>query len=308
MKKVVIVYNPKSGKVKSKYVIEDFYSMAEKYDLDLQVITTKRRLDATNIVKNLPDDISLVIAAGGDGTLNESIRGNLLRKKKLLMAHLPFGTTNDVGTMYGFSKNYLVDLEWILTGEKKNIDIILINNTPFIYCGAFGNFVNISYDTPKKLKETFGRIGYILFGMTEINEKIRMNHIKYKVNGEAHEGDYSFLFITNSTRIGGVDNIYKDVKLDDNKFEVLFCKIKSKPLLVKALYHIRLFGVNNIDGCEYYKTDSLDIEFSEVPKFSWCIDGEEYKPDTNKFEFRINKDINLLMPTNNINKLFVDKE
>ena len=279
MKKVVIVYNPKSGKVKSKYVIEDFYLMAEKYNLDLQVITTKRRLDAINIVKNLPDDISLVIAAGGD-----------------------------VGTMYGFSKNYLVDLEWILTGEKKNIDIILINNTPFIYCGAFGNFVNISYDTPKKLKETFGRIGYILFGMTEINEKIRMNHIKYKVNGEAHEGDYSFIFITNSTRIGGVDNIYKDVKLDDNKFEVLFCKIKSKPLLVKALYHIRLFGVNNIDGCEYYKTDSLDIEFSEVPKFSWCIDGEEYKPDTNKFEFRINKDINLLMPTNNINKLFVDKE
>lgn len=307
MKKCVIVYNQKSGKIKPNEVIDDFYSMAEKYDIDLKVITTKKKGDATSIVEKLSDDIDLVIAAGGDGTLNESIKGNLKRKKKLLMAHLPFGTTNDVGTMYGFSKNYLVDLEWILTGEKKNIDIILINKIPFVYCAAFGNFVNISYDTPKKLKETFGRIGYILFGITEMNEKIRMNHIKYSVNGEKHEGDYSFIFVTNSTRIGGIDNIYKDVKLDDNKFEVLFCKIKSKPLLVKALYHIKNFGVDNIEGCEYYKTDKLDITFDEIPDFSWCIDGEEYKHNTNHFEFSINKDVSLLMPSNNIDRLFVTK-
>ena len=53
-------------------------------------------------------------------------------------------------------------------------------------------------------------------------------NIKYEVNGEVKEGRFSFIFITNSSRIGGVDNIYDDVKLNDNKFEVLMCDIKNK--------------------------------------------------------------------------------
>ncbi len=144
MKKCVIIYNKKSGKVKPSTLINSFYNIVEDYGYKLEVITTNRKGHATTIMEELPNDIDLVIAAGGDGTFNEAIRGNIKRKKKLLMAHLPLGTTNDVGTMYGFSKNYNIDLELILTGVKKNIDVIMLNGDPFVYVAAFGNFINVT--------------------------------------------------------------------------------------------------------------------------------------------------------------------
>ena len=307
MKKCVIIYNKKSGKVKPSTLINSFYNIIENYGYELEVITTKKKGHATTIMEELPNNIDLVIAAGGDGTFNEAIRGNIKRKKKLLMAHLPLGTTNDVGTMYGFSKDYKIDLELILTGVKKNIDVIMLNGDPFVYVAAFGNFINVTFDTPKKWKERFGRLAYLLFGFTEIKEKIHMHHIKYTVDGMEKEGKFSYIFITNSNRIGGVDDIYPDIKLDDNKFEVLLCTVKNKTEIIRSLYLMRNKGLENVPGCEYYCTSNFKIEFDDVPEFSWGLDGEEYKSVTNKFEFSVNKDINILLPEYNIDKLFVEK-
>ncbi len=307
MKKCVIIYNKKSGKVKPTELINHFYNIIEDYGYELEVITTKKRGHAATIMEELPNDVDLVIAAGGDGTFNEAIRGNIKRKKKLLMAHLPLGTTNDVGTMYGFSKDYKIDLELILTGVKKNIDVIMLNNRPFVYVAAFGNFINVTFDTPKKWKEKFGRLAYLLFGFTEIKERIHMHHIKFTVDGVQKEGKYSYIFITNSNRIGGVDNIYPDIKLDDNKFEVLLCTIHNKAEIIRSLYLMKNKGIENVPGCEYYCTSNFKIEFDNVPDFSWGLDGEEFKVDTNIFDFTINKDINILLPEYNIDRLFVEK-
>ena len=308
MKKCTIIYNKKSGKVKPKQLIGTFYDVVEKNGYSLNVITTKKQGDACDIVKELPDDIDLVIAAGGDGTFDEVINGNMQREKKLLLAQLPLGTTNDIGTMFGLTQDYKRDLEIILKGVKKNIDIIMINGRPFVYVAAFGNFINISFDTPKKWKEIFGRLAYILFGFTEMYEKIRMNKIKYIVDGVEKEGEFSFIFITNSSRIGGVDGVYPDMKLDDNKFEVLLCNLKTKPEILKALVYAKTNGVKNVPGCEYYSTNRLDIEFENVPKHSWGLDGEEYKSKTNRYVFTVDKSIEVLIPDKNVKKLFVNEE
>ena len=308
MKKCVIIYNRKSGKVKPKQLIGTFYDVVEKNGYELNVITTKRQGDAIDKVRELSDDIDLVIAAGGDGTFDEVINGNMQREKRLLLAHLPLGTTNDVGSMFGLTQNYKRDLEIILNGVKKNIDIIMMNGRPFVYVAAFGNFINISFDTPKKWKEILGRIAYILFGFTEMKEKIRMNKIKYIVNGKQKEGEFSFIFITNSSRVGGVEGIYPDMKLDDNKFEVLLCNLKTKPDILKALVYARTNGVKNVPGCEYYSTGRLDLEFEDVPKHSWGLDGEEFKSKTNRFAFTVDKSTEILIPNKNVKKLFVEEK
>lgn len=67
--------------------------------------------------------------------------------------------------------------------------------------------------------------------------------------------------------------------------------------------------VNNMDlkdvpGITYYQTDNLEIEFLQSPKVSWCIDGEEYKSSSNKFVFRIDRDTHMMLPKENIVKLF----
>ena len=117
------------------------------------------------------------------------------------------------------------------------------------------------------------------------------------------------MFITNSSRIGGVDGVYPDMKLDDSKFEVLLCNLKTKPDILKALVYAKNNGVKNVPGCEYYSTDKLEIEFDHIPKHSWGLDGEEYKSKTNKYTFTVDKSIDVLIPNKkSVKMLFVDKE
>ena len=304
MKKCVIIMNPESGKVKKMDNKNVFYDILRKHGYDAEIKYTKAKNDATEIVKDLEDDVDLVISAGGDGTLNEVVTGNVLRKKKLTLANLPMGTTNDVANMYGYTKDYEKNLEILLSGVKKKIDVCYIEDEVFVYVACLGDYIDMAYNTPRRLKKKFGKLAYIMYGLKEIGKKMNRYDIKYKIDGKEYSGNYSFIFITNATRVAGVDDIYYDVKLDDNMFEIALANPKNKAEVLKMLVQLTTRDVKNVPGITYYQTDNLEIEFLNKPKTSWCVDGEEYKIDKSKFKFRVEKSIEMLMPKENVEKLF----
>ena len=305
MKKCVMIYNSKSGKKKSEEIFPEFENILFENGYDLTFKFTKKRGDAERIVRALDDDIDLVIAAGGDGTFNEVISGNLKRNNKLLIADLPLGSTNDIATMYGLNKNIFENLRLLLDGEIKNIDVCKINNKAFVYFAGVGSFVNVTYETPRRLKEKYGRTAYFIYALKQFNGKVKNYNITYEVNNEKHRGNYSFIFITNSSSVAGVNDIYPDVKLDDNKFEVLLCKTKSKLKLIQIVSKLKRQDIRTIDGLTYYKTNEFKITFDEIPEDSWCLDGEEMKHNNKNFNFCISKEVNVLLPKTNIDKLFI---
>ena len=103
-------------------------------------------------------------------------------------------------------------------------------------------------------------------------------------------------------------DVYQDIKLDDDCFEVVFCKMKTKKDLIKALLTIKTKGIPNVPDVEFYQTNNLEIIFKKKSKMSWCIDGEELKTYNKKFIFQINKEMKMLIPKKNINKLFSEKK
>ncbi|MBQ9318708.1 MAG: YegS/Rv2252/BmrU family lipid kinase [Bacilli bacterium] len=306
MKKCVVIYNPESGYKKNKINLELVESILNTSEYNVIFLKTTKKGDAKNYMLNL-EYVDLVIAAGGDGTLNEVISGNIEREEPLLISHLPIGTVTDVGKLYGFTKNTMKDLSLMMNGEIKNIDVGLINDIPFLYVACFGNYTNISYQTPRRLKKMFGRFGYILFAIKSIGKRIKRYHIKYEVDGQIYEGEYSFIFITNSSRVAGLNNIYHDVKLDDNKFEVALCDVRSKRNLLKTFYQIRTKDIKDIPNISYYQTDNLKIIFDKIPESSWCIDGEELAHESKTFTFEIDRSSQVLLPKKNVKKLFKRK-
>lgn len=303
MKKCVIIYNPVCGKEKNKECIEDFYTTLKKYDYDLELIYTKEKGDATRIIKELSNP-DLVICAGGDGTLNEVIKGNLTREDRLLVGVLPLGTTNDVGNMLGYSKDYVKNLEMLLSGQKCKYDIGTINNNPFVYVASIGGLTNISYATPGYLKRKLGHLAYIVQAFKEVTKRIKSFNLRYKVNGRIYQGNYSHIFITNATNVAGKKNVYQNVKLNDHLLEVAFLKISSKLELIKTFYYIMTSRIEKISGLEMYKTSQIEITFDNLPTSTWCVDGEELKVTSSKVKITVNSDHNMLVPTKNIDKLF----
>jgi diacylglycerol kinase family enzyme len=206
--------------------------------------------------------------------------------------------------MYGYTKNFTKNLDLLLDGVKKNIDVCFINDTPFVYVACLGDYIDMAYNTPRKLKKKYGKLAYIMYGLKQLRNKINSYDIRYTIDGKTYEGHYSFFFITNASRVAGVNDVYYDIKLDDNKFEVAFCHVKSKAEIMKKFILLNNMDAKDVPGIDYYQTDNLEIEFLDKPKVSWCIDGEEYMAKSNRFVFRVDHNTKMMLPRENVIKLF----
>lgn len=307
MKKCLVVYNPNSGKYNKEVTLPKIEKILNEYDYSVIIEKTKYKGDATSIVANI-DKCDLVVSIGGDGTFNEVMTGNFMRKDRIVLCHLPSGTTNDVGAMWGYGKNMLNNLKLALNGKVKRIDICTINDKPFVYSAGFGKFMNIPYETPRELKKRIGHLAYIREGARDFFRKVKLYDITYEVDNEKYRGLFSFALITNANRVAGINNFYKDIKLDDNKFEVLLCNITKLKDIVKTLYFFALYDASKIPGFYFYQTDNIKIKFNSPLKKPLCIDGESFDDMSGSYNIKIDHNVYVLMSKKNINSLFVEKK
>jgi len=304
MKECILICNLESGKGIKQKNIDQIKTTIEKYEYKTKLYITKKSGDAKHIVKNAKK-VDLVLSIGGDGTFNEIVSGNYERKEKLLLSHIPIGTTNDIGNMLGMGKNIIKNVEDILNGKIKQVDIGLINNQPFIYVAGFGKFINVPYQTSRKLKKKLGHLAYLLNGAKEFFQKTKLYEMEYTINNNTYHGLYSLILISNANRIAGFNNIYKDVKLDDDKLEIVFCNINRRKDLAKSLIIMMTKGITNVPGIYCHKATELTINFKEKPNCNWTIDGEKDKDINKKYKIKIDKNTKMLLPEKNLSKLFI---
>lgn len=306
MKKCVVIVNPKSGKGFIKKNLEKIKKIIISYEYKVRIILTKYSQHATSIIKDLEDDIDLVISVGGDGTFSEVMNGNILRKKPLILSHLPVGTTNDIGYMYGLGNNTLENLKLILEGSIKKIDVGLINNHAFTYVASFGKFMDIPYKTPQQLKRRLGYLAYILEVCKRIFDHIPTYEIDYFLDSKKYHGKYTFIIISNANRIAGINNFYDDVKLDDNYFEVMLCSLTRKRDILKAIYTLKTSNITKVSGIEIYKVREMKIIFKDNDK-AWCVDGEEFLDKKSEYFINLKYDVKMQIPKKNIGRLFQEQ-
>lgn len=307
MKSCVVIYNPNSGHIFKKKYLKEYKKILVKHDYNPKFIGTEYSGHAKEIVNHL-EACDLVISMGGDGTFNEIMSGNLERKKPLVLAHIPVGTTNDIGVMFGYGKDIKRNLSLLLNGTIKGMDICLINGRPFVYVAGFGKFMHIPYNTPRKLKKKYGYLAYLIEGAKDFFSPTKLYNITYKVNGIERTGLYSFMLITNATRVAGINNFYKDVKLDDDQFEVIFCNFRKRIDIIKTFALLMTTDINKISGLEFYKTNKIEVAFKDYPKKAWCIDGEKLDRAVLKYEIHNLKNVQIMLPKKKIDKIFVNKK
>ena len=304
MKECILIYNPNSGHKEVKKYLTEIENILNKKKYNVTIYKTEYKGHAAEIVEHLPN-VDLVMSFGGDGTFNEVMSGNLKREKRLLLTHIPVGTTNDIGAMLGYTKDIIKNVKMSLNGIVKQFDIGLINKHPFIYVAGFGKYTNISYETPRDLKKKIGHLAYIKEAISTFFQKTKLYDISYEIDGEKYRGLFSFVLISNANHIAGLANIYKDVKLDDNKFEVVFCTIKRKKDLLKSIYFLASGDPSKIPGIYFYKTNNIKIQINTPGYKDWCIDGEELKKSvTDKYIITTKNNVEILIPTKNVSKLF----
>lgn len=273
--KVMLIINPRAGKMKSKTALYDIAEIFCRADFETVVKITYGKGQAERYAYEAANGgFDAVVCCGGDGTLNETISGIISSGKKISVGYVPAGSTNDFARTLGLSNAPKKAAQNIVEGKPATIDVGKFGEDRyFSYIASFGLFTAASYNTSQSTKNVMGHFAYVLEGIKEIGV-VQPYHIKATANNKVYEGDYIFGAITNSTSVGGIVKLESGlVDLNDGLFEVVLVK---NPKDITELTRV-LMGIANSDLSdhlfEFFKCSEVTIETEE--DFSWSLDGEE---------------------------------
>ena len=271
--KILLIYNPKAGKGLFVQKLADVIDMFVKAGYRVEVHPTQKRKDAVDIARNAGGFIDMIVAAGGDGTLDEVVTGITMSGRDLPIGYIPVGSTNDYAASLNMSTSILEATGDIVGGEPQAVDIGEFNGDAFVYVAAFGAFTDVSYDTNQDMKNLFGHLAYIFEGMRRLPD-IKSYNLKVEVEGKIHEGNYIYGMVTNSISVGGIKGMTgPNVYLDDGVFESMLIHSPTNPMELNEIITALLSGnVESTPLIEYYHTSSVHITATEpIP---WTLDGE----------------------------------
>lgn len=271
-KKLLFVFNAKSGKGLIKNYLVDIVDTMVKADYEVTVYTTQAQGDAIQKVEKEAAKYDLVVCSGGDGTLDEVVTGMNRSEAERPIGYIPAGSTNDFANSLGIPKDMVKAAYTAVHGKEFPCDVGYFNGDTFVYVAAFGLFTEVSYQTPQHWKNILGHAAYILEGAKRLHD-IPSYVMKVEHDGEEFTDKFIFGMVTNSISVGGFRGMTgEDVKLDDGVFEVTLIKSPQTPLELNEILASLTKLIDDTDLIYSFKTSELRITTEE--KVAWTLDGE----------------------------------
>ncbi|EHJ56094.1 YegS//BmrU family lipid kinase [Streptococcus urinalis FB127-CNA-2] len=276
--KARLIYNPTSGQEIMKKNVAEVLNILESYGYETSAFqTTPEENSAKNeAARAAKAGFDLVIAAGGDGTINEVVNGIAPLPKRPKMAIIPTGTTNDFARALKIPRGNPIEAAKII-GKNQVIAMDIgraYEKTYFINIAAAGSLTELTYSVPSQLKTMFGYLAYLAKGV-ELLPRIKNVPLKITHDNGVFEGKVSMIFAAITNSVGGFEQIAPDAKLDDGLFTLILVKTAN---LFEIVHLIRLVldGGKHINDrrIEYIKTSKIEIEPKSKQRMMINLDGE----------------------------------
>ncbi|MCI8398229.1 MAG: YegS/Rv2252/BmrU family lipid kinase [Oscillibacter sp.] len=274
-RKALMIVNPKAGRRKSRGPLFDAVRILSEAGYLISVYQTAGPGDGTETAAREGKHYDLVVAVGGDGTLNEVASGLMELEERPLLGYLAQGSTNDFASSLRISRDPARAAAEVARNVPRSLDVGRWNQRHFIYVASFGAFTRSSYAAPQSAKNALGHLAYILEGMKDLNS-LRPYQVRLSADGEALDGEYLFGAVCNSTSIGGLMKLDPErVVLDDGLFEMLLIPNPQSAADLQGLVHALLNQEYDSQGLVFRHVSRIHLETEDT--LPWSLDGE-YAP------------------------------
>lgn len=225
--------------------------------------------EATELAKRFAlDGEPVVVAAGGDGTLNAVISG--LAGSRTALGVMPAGTMNVFARELGIPSNSLVKaLEVIDKGLIREIDLFSANDTPFVQMAGVGFDAMVIEETKWETKKLLGPIAYLLSAVKVLGEKPPMMEVITK-DGRREKG--VAVLCGNGSLYGGQFKLFRNASNLDSMLDVIVFKESGYRLVIDALHGIAQGGIDLAASTTYFQTEELTVKSDRSVPVE--IDGE----------------------------------
>ena len=210
----------------------------------------------------------VVIAAGGDGTLNEVAGG--LAGSNTVMGILPSGTMNVFARELGIPfDSFERAFEVIERGFVREVDVFAANGFPFLQMAGVGFDAMVIEETTWKSKKMLGPLAYLLAGVKVLGEKPPRMEVTL-ADGRREEG--VAVLAGNGALYGGPFKFFRMAHNRDSKIDVLVYKEAGYRLVLDSLRGLAFGGIDLLESTSYFQTESFTVRADrEVPVE---VDGE----------------------------------
>ncbi len=290
MKRIRFIINPISGMFKKKNIPQ---MIAEELDAEQwkwEICFTDAPGHAKVLAKEAAEQLCyMVVAAGGDGTVNEI--GSQLVGTKTILAILPVGSGNGLARRLQIPTERRKAIQLLNTGKVIAIDAPSMNGQYFFSVAGLGFDALVSHQFALTKQRGFLEYARLI---AQNYFQYEFNHYRIEVNGKVYEEELFFLTIANSGQFGYQVMIAPDAELTDGEFELVMVKAHPK---WKVAYLVSILMMGLVEHTKYAQIIRASYAKVSMRKpITSQIDGDALS-DEETVVFEIGKEkLRLLVP------------
>lgn len=271
-----VIFNPKARSQKSDKVRRFLDQHEDRFSLHATQCAGNARELAARFAK---EGEPVVIAAGGDGTLNEVVQG--LAGSRSILGVLPAGTMNVFAREMGIPFDSLDKAMGVIErGLIREVDLFEVNGSPFIQMAGVGFDAKVIEETTWEAKKKLGPLAYLLAAVKVLGEKPPQIEV---VSSDGRRETGVAVLAGNGSLYGGQFKVFRNADNQDSMLDVLIYKEAGYKLVLDSLRGLAFGGIDLMSSTTYFQAESFVVNSDrEIPIE---VDGE-LAGRSKRFEFK----------------------
>jgi diacylglycerol kinase (ATP) len=280
--KTWVILNPNAGSVDELAGLEEALGRLP----DTSVKVTKQAGDAERLAREaLERGVELVVAAGGDGTLNEVVNGLSADFGRAILGLLPMGTGNDFARTIGVSNDLDEALAVLKEGRIRTIDVARAEvdgrGRCFLNMSA-GGFSGEVSERAGDAKDRWGPLAYMRAAIGALPE-LKGFLTRITLNGaETLDLETYNIVVSNGRYVASGIPVAPQAVLDDGLLDVMIAPATTIPQLAVLVPTVLLGRHADSDLLLFRKATRVEIQCD--PPMGFNVDGELLGEGTARFE------------------------
>lgn len=245
-----------------------------------------RRLAARAARRASARGTGIVVAAGGDGTLNEVLNGVLAAAPaagpSVPIGIVPLGTANDFARQANVPADPRAALALAANAAPVRVDVGRVNGRAFLNVSTLGAAAEVTSETPASAKQTLGVLAYAMTGARRFVGGDAP--VAARVSGPGFSRELSFLLLAvgNARATGGGTVVTPLAALDDGLLDVCLVEPVARLSYARLLLELRRGEHLERDGVHYVQTPWLRVEAADPLAVN--VDGEPLRARTLRYD------------------------
>lgn len=284
--RVKVVLNPYANRWGAKAQVDETAEAFRAAGVECDLVVTETARQGVSIAEAAArEGYDAVVAAGGDGTINEVING-LIRAAgdgpTVPFGIIPLGTANDFNLMAGLPDAVEDSVRVIAAGKTRRIDAGQVNDRFFINNSAAAMEPMVTIENIKMTRLS-GEIRYIV-ALLRALLKLKPWQMKLTWDGGGYEGPAYLLSVCNSPRTGGF-MMAPGAELDDGLLDMVFAPQVSKGAVISILLKLMQGKHIHHPAVTFQRITAIDL--TSTPGTPLHSDGELFAESAETVSYRV---------------------